>query len=330
MYRKPSLLIWFAAIATMSVGALRMDAQDRQPETRRFRLGQQVGDCLLKGCSAVVAAIESVGPPEKEPTEPDPERAVMFRKVTLMVRERLHGSENRDSIQVLAATRPQFSKTNQGPWNAWEGVNVGVGANLLLVLWPDNASRPEWHGMPEDVALAVSDQGRIDAIRAAIEQHHRFQQEPGAIWAGVRLFQEQTKADPLVKGYVLTYLMTAASVDHLEATAKVLAAFLADPGVPDEGRPQIADWLASSFYRLEDPARKAVTELVVASAGADDPVMADAALTVLVRLSDLEMLDMKAFLTPPRQQKIAANYRAFQARTKGAGHARFESQLGAR
>ena len=45
----------------------------------------------------------------------------MFRKVKVAVRERLHGSEDRESIEVLAATRPQFSKTNQGPWNALKG-----------------------------------------------------------------------------------------------------------------------------------------------------------------------------------------------------------------
>ena len=41
MSRKPSLLIWFVAIATVSVGALRMDAQDRQRD-EAIPAGQQV------------------------------------------------------------------------------------------------------------------------------------------------------------------------------------------------------------------------------------------------------------------------------------------------
>ena len=308
-----------------------MDAQDSQQTMEQFRLGQRVGDCLVKGCVALLGTIASIGAPRQEPGESDPKRAVMYRDVKLTVTEWLHGKGETGDVQVLAASEPEFSKTGHGPWRAWEGVTLEPGAPLVVLRWTAVAPRPNWHGTWEDVALAVSDRRRFDSIRQAIEQHHRFQQEPGAIWAAVRLFQEHTKADPVVKGYVLTYLMDAASVDHVDATAKVLAAFLADDGVPNEGRPQIADWLASSFYRLDEPTRKTVTETVVASAGADAPAIADGALTVLVRLSDLDMLDMKAFLTPARQQKIAANYRAFQARTKAAqSHAALESQLGLR
>jgi len=307
-----------------------MDAQDRQQDIGQFRLGRQLGDCLVKGCVALVGTIASVGAPRQEPAEPDRERAVMYRDVKLKVTEWLHGKGETDDVQVLAASEPEFSKTGHGPWRAWEGVTLEPGAPLLVLRWTAAAPRPNWHGTWEDVALAVSDRGRFDAIRQAIEQHHRFQQEPGAVWAAVRLFQAQTKANPLVKGYVLTYLMDAASVGHVDAAAKVLAGLLADEGVPDEGRALIADWLAGSFYRLDDATRKTVTELVVSSAAADDSAVATAALTILTRLSDINLLEMKAFLTPPLQQKMSANYRAFQARTKGASHAGFESQLGVR
>ena len=317
-----------------------MDAQDRQQDIGQFRLGRQLGDCLVKGCVALVGTIASVGTPRQEPGEPDPKRAVMYRDVRLTAIEWLHGKGEPGDVQVLAASEPEASKTGRGPWRAWVGVTLETGAPLLVLRWTSAASSPNWHGTPEDVALAVSDQSRFDAIRQAIVQHHRFEQEPGAIWAAVRLFQAQTKADPLVKGYVLTYLMDAASVQHVDATAKVLAGLLApaqpgdaagqvNDGLPDEARAAIADWLAGDFYRLDDATRKSVTETLVAAAAAEAPAAAVAPLTVLVRIGDIELLDMKAFLTPPRQQKIAANYRAFQARTKGApGHAGFEAQLG--
>jgi hypothetical protein len=308
-----------------------MDAQNSQEDIEQFRLGQRVGGCLVKGCVALLGTIASVGAARQEPGESDPKRAVMYRDIKLAVTEWLHGKGEAGDVQVLAASEPEFSKTGLGPWQAWEGVTLEPGAPLLVLRWTADAPRPNWHGTWEDVALAVSDRRRFDPIRQAIEQHHRFQREPGAIWAAVRLFQEQTKADPLVKGYVLTYLMDAASVAHVDATAKVLAAFLADGGLPNEGRPQIADWLASSFYRLDEPTRKTVTETLVASAGADDQPIADAALTALIRLTDLDTLDMKAFLTPARQQKIATNYRGFKERTKTAQSlAKFESQLGVR
>ena len=329
MRRKPSRLIWFAAIATVSVGALRMDAQDSQQGMRRFRLGQQVGDCLLKGCSALVATIESISPPEKEPTEPDPERAVMFRKLQVAVRERLHGSEDRNSIQVLAATRPRFSKTNQGPWNAWEGVTLGVGAHLLLLRWPNDASRPEWHGLPEDVALAVSDPELQVPIREAIAQHHRFEREPNEIAKVPQLFRE--RQDPLFRGYLVTYVMKGASVTNVDQAATLVTGLLAEAALPEAGRDAITDWLGGTFYRLEDPVRKTTAEALVASAASDVGSIAGAALRVLIKLSELQLLDVKPLLTPARQQKIVANYRAFQARTKAPEpHPAFEAQLGVR
>jgi len=308
-----------------------MDAQDRQQDSSQFRLGRQLGDRLVKGCVALVGTIASVGAPRQEPGEPDPKRAVMYRDVRLTVTEWLHGKGEPGDVEVLAASEPEFSKTGLGPWRAWEGVTLEPGTPLLVLRWTAAAPRPNWHGTSEDVALAVSDQRRFDAIRQAIVQHHRFEQEPGAIWAAVRLFQAQTQADPLVKGYVLTYLMDAASVAHVDATAKALAGLIAQQeGLPDEGRAAIADWLSGSFYRLDAATRKSVTETLVGAAAADDPAVASPALTVLVRLGDADLLDMKAFLTPARQQKMTSNYRAFQARTKGAGHAGFESQLGVR
>jgi hypothetical protein len=329
MGRTTSALIGCALAATASLGAFGMEAQDRQQDIRQYRLGQQLGDCLVKGCVALLGTIASVGAPRQEPGEPDRERAVMYRDVRLSVTEWLHGKGESDDVQVLAASEPEHSKTGLGPWLAWEGVTLEPGAPLLVLRWTTDAPRPNWHGTWEDVALAVSDQRLFDPVRKAIDQHHRFQREPGEIAGAARLFQ--TSADVLFKAYVLTYLMDAASVDHLEVTAKVLAGLLGDRAVPAQGRAAIADWLGGSFYRLEDRARKAVTEVVVAAAAADDPAIADAALTVLVRVSDLDMLDMKAFLTPARQQTIATNYRAFQARTKAAQrHAAFESQLGLR
>jgi hypothetical protein len=308
-----------------------MNAQNSQQDIEQFRLGQRVGDCLVKGCVTLLGTIASVGAPRQEPGESDPKRAVMYRDVRMTDIEWLHGKGETGDVQVQAASEPEFSKTGLGPWLAWQGVTLEAGAPLAVFRWTAAAPRPNWHGTWEDVALAVSDRRRFDAIRGAIVQHHRFQEQPGAIWAAVRLYQEQSKTDPLVKGYLLTYLMEAASVTHVDATAKVLAAFLGDEGLPNEGRPQIADWLAGSFYRLDEPARKTVAETLVASAGDDDQPIADAALTVLVRLSDLELLDMKAFLTPARQQKIATNYRGFKERTRTAqSPAKFESQLGVR
>ena len=298
-----------------------MDAQNSQQDIEQFRLGQRVGDCLVKGCVALLGTIASVGAPRQEPGEPDPKRAVMYRDIKLTVTEWLHGKGEAGDVQVLAASEPEFSKTGHGPWQAWEGVTLEPVRHCWC--FAGRQTRPGRTGMapgrmwrsPSPIAGGSTRfaRGSSSTIVSSGNQA-RFR-------AAVRLFQEQTKADPLVKGYVLTYLMDAASVGHLDATAKVLAAFLADDGLPNEGRPQIADWLASSFYRLDEPTRKTVTETLVASAGADDPPIADAALTVLIRLSDLDMLDMKAFLTPATPAEDRDELSGVQGADQGARRA---------
>jgi hypothetical protein len=104
---------------------------------------------------------------------------------------------------------------------------------------------------------------------------------------------------------------------------------LGHEAVPHPARPEIADWLTGSFYRLTEATRKAVTEALVISAGNDDARVANPAITVLSKLGDMKLLSLTPFLTPGRQRKIIENYRTFRVQNKvRQAHPEFESQLG--
>jgi hypothetical protein len=182
-----------------------MHAQDSEQAMERFAMGQQLGDCLVKGCVIFTGIIQSLGKVEKEPGEKDERRAVMTRKVNMKVDRWLYGKRNGDSVQLLHAARPALTKTSLGPWRAWEGANLVVGGQLLVVRWTKDAPRSSWLGTLEDVALVVSDQDLFGPMREVIAQHQKFENNPDGVAKIPQMLHE--KQDLLFKGYLLTYLM---------------------------------------------------------------------------------------------------------------------------
>jgi hypothetical protein len=306
-----------------------MYAQDSEQETERFVVGQRLGDCLVKGCVVFTGIIQSLGRLEKEPGVADAQRAVMTRKVDMKVGEWLYGKANGDTVQLLYAAQPALTKTSLGPWIAWEGARLNVGGQLLVVRWAKEAPRPSWLGKPEDVAFVTSDKSLFAPMSEAIAQHRLFERDPDEVAKIPQLLRD--KQDNLFRGYLLTYLMDGEGVRNVDNAAAMLSGLLGHESVPGSAQSEIADWLASTFYRLAEATRKAVTQALVVSASADDASVVKPALTVLVRLGDLKMLNLKPLLTPEGQRKIVENYRTFRAQEKvQQGHPEFELQLGLR
>jgi hypothetical protein len=106
-----------------------------------------------------------------------------------------------------------------------------------------------------------------------------------------------------------------------------LTRVLGHDAIPAPAQTAIAAWLTSGFYRLSEATRQTATESLVESAGADDSKIAEPALTVLIRLGDLQMLNLKPLLNPSRQRKIVENYRALRQQNKVPQSPEFESQL---
>jgi hypothetical protein len=329
VYLRNATLVCGLTAAIVSVGATGMHAQDNEQATVRFELGQRLGECLVRGCVVFTSVVQSLGTPQKEPGVADEARAVMTRTVDIKVGEWLYGQGSEQSVQLIHAVRPAVTKTSVGPWSAWEGVTLNVGGQLLVALWSADAPRATWMGKPEDVAMVVSDTSLFTAIRDAISQQLRFERDPDEVSRAPQLLRD--KPDVLFRTYLLTYLMEGEATRDVDKAAGILSGLLGQELIPVQARSAVADWLASTFYRLSEPTRKAVTEALVVSANADDASVANPALTVLIRLGDLQLLNLRPALTPARQRKIAENYRTFRAQHTGQQeHPEFELQLGVR
>ena len=316
------------AVAILSIGVTSMCAQAEQ-DMERFVAGQRLADCLVKGCTVFIGTIQALGPPERAPGEADERRAVMTRQVDMKVDEWLYAPEGATTVQLSQATRPAVSKTSLGPWEAWEGVKLEVGGQLLVARWAKDAPRPTWLGKPDDVAFVTSDQSLFGPAREVIGRHQHFQADPNELDKIPQMLRD--KRDHLFAGYFLTYLMNGEGVRNVDKAAALLSGLLGHESVPAPARADIADWLASSFYRLAEATRKAVTETLILLASGDDAGSSDPAFASLVRLDELKMLDLKPFLTQERRRKLVEKYRIYQVQSKArTEHPDLEVQLGLR
>jgi hypothetical protein len=304
-------------------------------DLHRFSIGQRFGQCLVRGCTAFIGTVQSLGRPVKEPGEDDAQRAMMLRQVDLKVQDWLYRKEPAaatataaaQTTRVQHAAAPALSKTAVGPWSAWQGVRLEVGSALVVARWAATASRPSWMGQPDDVALAVSDKSLFPSLREVAAQQRQFERDPGLATAmATRLLE---KKDPLLSGYLLAYLTEHESARDVERAAAALGELLAHPALPAPGLTLVIEWQASSFYRLSKTARAAAVDGLLTLAGGDDPARALPALRGLVRLADQKLLELPKSLAGPSRQKIVDAYRALQAKDKSA-HPEFEWQLGLR
>ncbi|MBI5258055.1 MAG: hypothetical protein HY855_16250 [Burkholderiales bacterium] len=302
-----------------------MNPQDTRQTMQQYAAGQRLGECLVRGCTVMAGRIRALGSPQPAPGEDDPKYAMPVRSVELQVREWLVGPPLGDTVLLQHAARPALGKTALGPWLAWEGVRLETGAELTVARWSAQASRPSWMGQPEDVALAVSDPRLQAALREAVQQHLRQVQQPDQITQLPQWLRE--RQDAFLLGYALGVLMNGEATHNADRATTLLTDLLGLAAMPAPVRLQVADWLGGNFYRLSEAARRATTQALVVLGSADDAGVAGAAVSVLVRLGDLQLLDLRPAPSPARRRKLIDAYRALQARQPGA-HPAFESQLG--
>jgi len=306
-----------------------MYAQNTEHEMDQFAAGQRLGECLVRGCVVFTGVVQSVGDPQTEPGERDPKRAMTTRRVDVKVSEWLFGTPGGNSVQLLYAAAPEETKTAMGPWLPWQKVTVATGRELLVARWAGDAPRATWMGKPEDIALVVSDKARFGVIRDAITEHRRFEHTPSAVEAIPQLIRH--RQDNLFAGYALTYLMEGEAARDVDRAATVLSQLIGDELLPHVGRVAIGAWLASTFYRFNNSVRQSSTQALVNAASADRATVSFPAVSALMKLANLQTLNLPRFANDARHRKVVENYRAFLAQEKGQqASPELESRLGLR
>jgi hypothetical protein len=309
--------------ALFGAGKGRAEMDSRSPA---YQAAREVGTCLSAGCRMFVGTVTSIGPPLDGLHVEDGEAA--RRPLQLNVEKVLSGTGVTvgSVVQLEYPDTPPGGKAGFGPWSAWEGAEVKTGRRLLVAEWEKEASKPVWHGQPQDIALVLSDPTLIRRIRQVVNHHTRIEQgqeQIGRLLPAMR--------GPVFAGYLLSYLMDGLGLRDPNAAASYLAALMGDKRFPPSASHEMSLWLVANFYRLSDPTQKTVTEALVAAGVRSDAAVADDAVAALVRLGDMRMLHMKPYLESGQGQKLAEKYRLMRSRGMASGgHQEFETQLGMR
>jgi hypothetical protein len=303
-----SVLAWHALA---NLGADPMSAFEQSGPAPDYDLGRSVAHLLGRGCTVLTGNVLSVEPPDREPGV-DADRAMTRQRFVVQVRESLHGGPATGSeVNLVHLTTPVQTKAGIGPWTAWRGLEVKPGIKLLICRWAETSSRPTWRGQPEDVALALSDEPRIERVRRLIADYERWQRAPGNVDRAAQDLRDHN--DQAQAGCLVTYLAEGLAAREPDRGAVRLAYLLGQASLSPDARGQIADSLASNYFRLSAASRKVVTERLVEAGGGDNAPLIDAGFTALVRLAESKQLDLRPF-PPLVKRKLSENYPRFLAR----------------
>ncbi len=324
--------LMFTAMVTLMEHAANTTST---PETSdqgviNYNIGYKLGECLVtKKCRVFIGTIRAIGSPEAEAGD-DTEKAAIFTKVAVTIDQWIldGGADQETEIQIITAARPALTKTAIGPWTAWDTVNITIGGKLLVALWGEEARQPVWGGIPEKVAVAISEEKSFTAILDIIQKHKEYEVTPAE-------FTKVTQMPDLMSnsffiGYAMAYLRCREEIRNVDNAAIVLSSILNNEQAPEYIWRDIPIRLLGNFYRLSAETRRTSAESLIIAGVSDNIRLAESAINILVRLSDDKLLDMRPLLTPERQRKLIENYRRLMPRGSNSqqDHSEFESQLG--
>ncbi|HEY6231937.1 MAG TPA: hypothetical protein VIW64_11780 [Pyrinomonadaceae bacterium] len=295
-----------------------------------FELGQKLGTALADNSSIVFGTVRGVLAPVRDAEGADAANTASSTKVQLAVDEWLWAAPEKKTteLQLLRLTPPERQKYDNGPWSAWKDAQVAAGNKLIVVLYPKQAGNRAYRGKPYDVALVVSDVSMFPAIREALYRHDRYLRNPGELAAaGAGLVSQ-----PLLLGYTVSYLWRGGSYGNRDNEALALERLLENRELPEPAvsliKLTLPRFMSSELRSLSDATRRSLLESLVVAGANEDAKVATRAISVLLRLSDRNQLDIAPYLNPERQRKLAENYRAsVEKKMIQQRNANFESQL---
>jgi hypothetical protein len=302
---------WFCLALTLAAPTIVLAGETSAAKTD-YAHGRRLAELLQAGCVAVAGEIAAAGDPQPQPGSTP--KGTFTRRIITLKNLRSAGAhqEKAKEIQVPFYGPPQTRET-QGPWEPWQGLDPKPGQTLLLVRWPENAkNRPQWMGVPQDVALVISDKTKWNQVVAVVHQIKRFAEASKLEYAkematAFRILGD--KKEPLFAGFLVEFLCLGGPDRDVNVDVLYLTALLGVDTIPHSGQMDIGGHIMTLYSRLTEPVAQAVMKALVAAGVGDNRPAADAAIRALVWLcDDKDSIHLKSHLDPARQKKLADNY----------------------
>lgn len=284
---------------------LTLDAQGKSDGMDNYRLGNDVGECVVMKCQVFRGHLVTDSPKSGQ-------------LVTIKVDEVFFGlAAGQDVVRIPYSKENWVKAPSESPGYAWRKVTLAGSENLTIVQALDRLRAVE-AGAP---VFVTEEEGEVAIIRRLTEQAHQLEKSPDAISTAVSSIY-----DPATAGFLDAQVRHLALKDP-ELAAVLFQQMIGNPNVPAPAWNQIANYMILDYYRLSESGKGSVvtrfTEL------AQEPDLRTGALgfTGLARLATSNR-DIPTLIPSAVQARLAQSYRALVAKGSMRRDPSLEMELG--
>ncbi len=302
----------------------QMDLETFQESGRsQYEVGNRLATSVIEGCTIFIGSVRQIERPVRG--IPSEREGAVQAKLNLRIDEWLW---NRQAdlgpvIEVVQTISSEKRRLGSEGRSAWDGVEVSVGARLLVALNRTQTGDQRYE-------LVISDGSLFPIVQQALAWHTRYVREPNEVLNASQVVIGNT--DSIFLSYFVSYLYRGGTFGNHEFEALALGGLLSNVHLSQQSsaflRLTLARFMLSEFEPLSDSTRRDLMEILTSVGSSDDLQRAADAIIILLRLSDRKQLQMKPYLNSQKQRRLNQNYRELikEGKVKG-GHAEFEQQL---
>jgi len=272
--------------------------------------------------TGVVSEVRAVTPPAgADPSQISRERTIRLNSVDWLLAP--PNTPRPPELTVRAFDPPTRSKTLDGPWAVWQGIDLKPGTKLLLVRTP-GAQPPS--GDSDQPWVVASQPAQLTEIAGIVRTFTALESDFSQA-AGL-MEQVRQPNDGIIAGFGITYLLDCGARRNLAQTAGLLTSAIGSAGATEKGWRESLAWLTSSWSRLPEANRNQARDSIVAAAAAPNASLYRPAFEALMDIYSLDPGALAA-VSPASKTGLQQNYRSL--RNSGAipqRNAGFEKALG--
>ncbi len=294
------LIVLYCCIGEGVVFAATQDSRSKQ--VRYYDEGHRLYEAINDDCIVAMGKIKQIGQPIKDNVLFN-DKTIAFTPIKVEIIDCFWGTPQ-PTEKFIHTTEVEIHKHSDGPWTAWEDVQLVEGSTILVVWWGEKSKQLDLYKKPGWVVLATNNTEKIKQIKKIIELHKGLitKANLSSIYLSA-LDQDSSSTNLMILGFFLSY-MQRKGVYEADETSQILL-FLLNSQFKNVDS-SIYLWevflsmrsvLGKRSNASQQTCKKILEELVL-SACSNDPKKAELAIESFVILNDFRSLKIKLDISP--------------------------------
>lgn len=322
-YVGKSQFVIFLVVLSCCIGegqACAATQDSRSRPARYYDDGHRLYEAITDDCTIAVGEIQRIGQPIKDNVLFN-DKTIVFTPVTVEISDYFWGTPQpaKTNVEFIHTAEVEIHKHADGPWTAWEDVQLGEGSTMLVVWWGERSKQLDLYKKPGWVVLATTNPEKIEQIKKIIELHKESIERKASLSSIYlqALDQDSSSSNLMVIGFFLSYMLRK-GVYEADETSQILL-FLLNSEFRNFDQ---STYLWEVFLSMRSvlgkrsgaspqTCKKIMEELVLAACS-NDPKKAELAIESFVILDSFRSLkierDISLFLTAEQRALLSKRY----------------------